>query len=168
MDLLTLLLTALCGLALLGALEMARRGRLRIRYPRPGTLYVVQDLARPDLFKVGITHRTAKERKKEIRRTMAEGDLREILRLYVPHVRDVEAEAHRRLRRRRAHLPGRGREWFRADGYGPIIAEVARATQDVRRHARHWRRDAPTSAHLLGRPLALDDLIEKRLPADLP
>jgi hypothetical protein len=165
-DLPTLLLIALCGLALLGALERARRSRLRIRHPRPGTLYVVQDLARPDLFKVGITHRTAKARKQEIRRTMADGELREILRLYIPHVRDVEAEAHRRLCRRRTRLPGRGREWFRADGHGPILAEVARAARDVRRHARHWRRDAPTSAHLLGRPLPFDDLIDGRLPKD--
>lgn len=167
MDLLTLLLTALCALALLGMLEVARRGRLRIRHPRPGTLYVVQDLARPDLFKVGITHRTARERRKEIRRTMAEGELREVLRLHVPHVRDVETEAHRRLRHRRARLPGRGREWFRADGPGPVLAEVGKAARDVRRHARNWRRDTPATAHLLGRPVALDDLIDGRLPGDL-
>lgn len=168
MDLLTLALVALCGLALLGAAEIARARRIRIRHPRPGTLYVVQDLARPDLFKVGITHRTAKARKAEIRRTMAEGDLREILRLEIPHVRDVEREAHRRLRRRQARLPGRGREWFRADGHAPILAEVSRAARDVRRHARRWRPDAPVRVHLHGRPLPPDALLDGRLDAAGP
>lgn len=159
MDLLTL---SLAGLVLLGAAEMARARRIRIRHPRPGTLYVVQDLARPDLFKVGITHRTAKERKAEIRRTMSEGDLREILRLHIPHVRDVEAEVHRRLRRRQARLPGRGREWFRADGHGPILVEVASAVREVRRYARNWGRNAPVSVHLHGRPLPQDALLDRR------
>ena len=162
MDLLTLALIVLCGLALLGAAEMARARRIRIRHPRPGTLYVVQDLASPNLYKVGITHRTAKARKAEIRRTMAEGELREILRLYIPHVRDVEAEAHRRLRRRQTRLPGRGREWFRSNGHGPILAEIAAAVRDVRRHARRWRPDAPISVHLYGRPLPQDALFSGR------
>jgi hypothetical protein len=162
LDLLTLALIVLCGLALLGVAEMARARRIQIRHPRPGTLYVVQDLASPNLYKVGITHRTAKARKAEIRRTMAKSELREILRLYIPHVRDVEAEAHRRLRRRQIRLPGRGREWFRSNGHGPILAEIAAAVRDVQRHARRWRPDAPISIYLYGRPLPQDVFLSGR------
>ena len=162
LELLTLVLVVFCGLALLGAVEMARARRIRIRHPRPGTLYVVQDLAQPNLFKVGITHRTAKARRAEIRRTMAEGELREILRAEIPHVRDVEREAHRRLRRRQARLPGRGQEWFRADGHAAILAEVSLAIRDVRRHARRWRSDAPIRVYLHGRPLSPDALLDGR------
>ena len=93
------LAVAVFGLAALWLLwrwPRTRHVRLSVKW---GSVYVFQDRADPNLFKVGVTARLSKTRKREVARSMADGSpLRQILAIDMPHARSVETIAHRRLR----------------------------------------------------------------------
>lgn len=83
------------------------------RRPAWGTVYLMQSLDEPDLFKVGFTNRQTKDRRAELKGKVG-GRLKVFYTLSMPNAYFTEQLVLRRLRRR---LLGRGdhrgTEWFR-------------------------------------------------------
>lgn len=113
-----------------------------------GTVYVFQDVDRPEMVKVGTTARASRVRKREVARDQAGGAaLRQVFAIDMRFAATVEAVAHRRLAWRRLAWrqlgAKRGREWFYAggrQGLAPILEAVEAAARDVRRLAQRRRR----------------------------
>lgn len=148
------LAVAVFGLAALWLLWRWPRTRHVRLSGKWGTVYVFQDRADPSLFKVGVTARLSKTRKREVSSTMAGGaPLRQILAIDMPHARSVETIAHRRLRPLRARC-GRGREWYRVrndDDLRHVLEQVEAAADEVRRVAMQrgrWNERDEQSARL--------------------
>lgn len=115
--------------------------------PRWGRVYALRDTAVPRLVKVGFTCRRMTARRDEVSETMAGGAfLVQVFAIDGFFPQAVEARAHIRLRRHRARVAGRGREWFmagRRGGCTHIARAMVQAARDVRRAAKRAGRWEP-------------------------
>ena len=114
--------------------------RLSKKYGR-GTVYVLQDIRSPTIYKIGFTRRSVNTRRNEIERDMTQNrQLRIVFSVKVPHAEAVEMVTHRRLKRfqyrsRRC----KGREWFRVPGRNGIAyvkANIEKSIEDIGRKKR--------------------------------
>ncbi|MGY6548986.1 MAG: GIY-YIG nuclease family protein [Roseinatronobacter sp.] len=98
------------------------RGLVFRRENNWGTVYILQDMNAPGIFKVGYTSRNIIARKTEIMRDMTSGrSLRLAYAIDMTHARQVETVAHRRLGKYRikSSRRHRGNEWFSVGGLFP-------------------------------------------------
>lgn len=123
-------------------------------FRRPSTLYILQCLDHPAIFKIGFTRRSGDVRAREIREKTG-FRLQVVYELRMPWACEVEERVHARLMTVGWRLRGRpdfGTEWYRPPGglqsLVAIIAPVAREVEQEARRKGSWGARQRITEHL--------------------